>query len=227
MAAGRLLIGPEARFFVRTYVTNISTTLHRSCAHAPIPARLSSHYNAPAAFALFIKEYMTEQGGGAENYLQSAKKIDDELRDQFEKLTDDQKKALSDKHVEERNKFRKLKNKMELRKFCPEKTRPKQPLSSYKLFINENLEKQTESYKTEDEEKKFFDELVQQWRQMTDAEKKPYVDQALSNTVAYYMEVMEWEQKYVNEIPAWKVENSAKIKALLKARKPYVWGAVD
>uniref|UniRef100_A0A914ICJ8 HMG box domain-containing protein n=1 Tax=Globodera rostochiensis TaxID=31243 RepID=A0A914ICJ8_GLORO len=163
----------------------------------------------------------------SKNYLQSAKKIADELRDQFEKLPDDQKKALSDKHVEERKKFLKLRKKIELRKFRPETNRPKQPMSSYKLFINQNLEKQSESYKTEDEQKKFFDELVQQWRQMTDAEKKPYVDQALDNTVAYYIKVMEWEQKYANEIPAWKVENREKIKAMLKARKPYVWGAVD
>ncbi|KAI3408129.1 hypothetical protein GPALN_011980 [Globodera pallida] len=232
---GRLLIGAEARFFARTDVTNFSTSLGQSTAPAPILARLPSGYNAPKPFALFIKDQMTGKSGVVsvmvkivstswkslsgdekQNYSERAKKIGDELRDNFEKLTDDQKKDLWNKHVEKMNKRRKLQMKLKLHKFYAETNRPKQPLSSYMVFMKECFEKQTEPIKTRDERKKFFVGTGQQWGQMTDAEKQPYVDQAQDKSAAYHMEIAEWKQQYANEIRAWK---EAEAKASLKEKR--------
>uniref|UniRef100_A0A183BHE3 HMG box domain-containing protein n=1 Tax=Globodera pallida TaxID=36090 RepID=A0A183BHE3_GLOPA len=223
---GRLLIGAEAsRFFARTDVSNISTSLH---AHAPVPVRLPSGYRAPSAFALFIKEYMTGQGGGGgietfkiastnwqnlsrdekQNYIQSAKNIADELRDKFVKLPNDQKKALLEKHVEGQNKLERSQKKKELRKFHVETNRPTQPMTAYMRFVKENLEKQSESFKSKMEQKQFFVDMGQRWRQMTDAGKKPYVAEAQRDFAEFYMRLTEWEQKNVNRMPAWKEEKT-------------------
>uniref|UniRef100_A0A914HN31 HMG box domain-containing protein n=1 Tax=Globodera rostochiensis TaxID=31243 RepID=A0A914HN31_GLORO len=187
-----------------------------------IPARLPSGYNAPKPFALFIKDQITGQRGGPkllkiistnwkslsedekQSYSERAKKIGDELRDNFEKLTDGQKKDLWDKHVEKRNKLQRLQMKKKLNKFYTETNRPKQPLPSYLVFMKECFEKQTKPIKTKDELKEFHVELGQHWRQMTDAEKQPYVDQTQCNLAAYHKEMAEWKQKYANEIRAWK-----------------------
>uniref|UniRef100_A0A914I905 HMG box domain-containing protein n=1 Tax=Globodera rostochiensis TaxID=31243 RepID=A0A914I905_GLORO len=229
----RLLIGAEApRFFARTDVANISTSLHRSSAQAPSPVRLPSGYKAPSAFALFIKEYMTGQGGDTEtfkiastnwqnlskdekqNYLQSAKKIADELRAKFEKLPNDQKKALLAERVERQDKLQLLQEKREQRKFHEETGRPKQPITAYMRFIKENLEKQSESFKNNMEQKQFFVDLGKQWRQMTDAEKKPYVAEAQVDFAAFYMRLTKWDKENANE--AWKKKNEEKTEAAPK-----------
>uniref|UniRef100_A0A183BJ83 HMG box domain-containing protein n=1 Tax=Globodera pallida TaxID=36090 RepID=A0A183BJ83_GLOPA len=229
---GRLLIGAEARFSARTDVTNISTSLDQLPAPTQIPAWLP--YNEPKPFTLFTKEQLTGQrGGGPEtfkilsikwknlsedekrNYSERAKKIGDELRDNFEKLTNRQKKDLWDKHVEKRNKLQRLQMKKKLHKFYAETNRPKHPLTSYSVFMQKCFDKQTEPIKTRDKVKKFVAEMAQQWRQMTDTEKQPYVDQTQGNIAAYHIEMAEWKQKYSNEIRAWK---EATAKAARKAR---------
>uniref|UniRef100_A0A183CN90 HMG box domain-containing protein n=1 Tax=Globodera pallida TaxID=36090 RepID=A0A183CN90_GLOPA len=229
---GRLLIGAEARFSARTDVTNISTSPNQSPAPTQIPARLP--YKAPNAFTLFIKDQMTGQRGRVhemgkilstnwknlseeekQNYFKRAKKIGDELRDNFEKLTDGQKKELWDKHVEKMNKRRKLQMKIKLNKFYAEANRPKRPLTSNWVFIKECFEKQIKPIKTRDKVNKFVAEMGQQWRQMTDAEKQPYIDQGQSDRAAYHKEMAEWKRKYSNEIRAWK---EAEAKAAQKAR---------
>uniref|UniRef100_A0A914IGS6 HMG box domain-containing protein n=1 Tax=Globodera rostochiensis TaxID=31243 RepID=A0A914IGS6_GLORO len=223
---GRLLIGAEARFSARTDLTNISTSLDHSPAPTQIPAWLP--YNAPKPFALFTKDQLNGQsGGGAEafkilstnwknlseeekqSYSERAKKIGDELRDNFEKLTNGQKKDLWDKHVEKMNNRMKRKQ----QKFYAETNRPKRPMTSYSVFMQKCFEKQTEPIKTRDKVKKFVAEMAQQWRQMTDAEKRPYVDQTQCNIAAYHKEMTEWKQKYTNEIRALK-----EAEATLKAR---------
>uniref|UniRef100_A0A914GXG9 HMG box domain-containing protein n=1 Tax=Globodera rostochiensis TaxID=31243 RepID=A0A914GXG9_GLORO len=234
---GRLLIGAEARFFARTDITNFSTSLDQSPTPKQIHTRLPPGYNAPNAFALFTKDQLTGQSGGLkmvkivstnwksldekekQNYSERAKKIGDELRDNFEKLTDDQKKDLWDKHVEKMNKRRRLQMKMKLNKFHAETNRPKQPLSSYMLFVKERFVKHTEPFKTRDERLKFVVETGQQWRQMTDAEKKPYGDQAQGDRAEYRMELAEWKQNHADEIKAWKEANKPKAKAALKEKR--------
>uniref|UniRef100_A0A183C027 HMG box domain-containing protein n=1 Tax=Globodera pallida TaxID=36090 RepID=A0A183C027_GLOPA len=220
---GRLLIGADARFFARTDITNFSTSLNQSPAPTPIPSRLPSGYNAPKPFALFMKDQMTGKSGGVsvllkivstnwkslgeeekQNYSERAKKIGVELRDNFEKLTDGQKKDLWDKHVEKMNKRRRLQMKRKLHKFYAETNRPKRPLSSYMVFVKERFEKQTEPLKTRDKVNKFGVEMGQQWRQMTDAEKQPYVDQAQGHRAEYRVELAEWKQNHADEIKAWK-----------------------
>uniref|UniRef100_A0A914IGR1 HMG box domain-containing protein n=1 Tax=Globodera rostochiensis TaxID=31243 RepID=A0A914IGR1_GLORO len=224
---GRLLIGAEARFSARTDITNMSTSLDQLPASKRIYPRLPSGYNAPIACSLFIKDQLTGKSGGTEmvkivstnwknlseeekqNYSERAKKIGAVLRDNFEKLTDGQKKDLWDKHAEKRNKLQRYRMEKKLRKFYAETNRPKRPLTSYMLFVKERFEKQIEPIKTKDKVNKFVVEMAQQWRQMTDAEKRPYVDQTQCNLAAYQKELAEWKQKYANEIRAWK-ETEAK-----------------
>uniref|UniRef100_A0A914GXE8 HMG box domain-containing protein n=1 Tax=Globodera rostochiensis TaxID=31243 RepID=A0A914GXE8_GLORO len=232
---GRLLIGAEARFFARTDITNFSTSLDQSLAPAPIFARLPSGYNAPNAFALFTKDQLTGKSGRItemmkivstnwkslgedekQNYSERAIKIGVESRDNFEKLTIRQKKDLWDKHAAKRNRRRRLRMKMNLHKFHAETNRPKRSLVSYMVFMKERFVKHTEPFKTRDERLKFVVDMGQQWRQMTDAEKKPYVDQGQRNIAAYHMKMAEWRQKYANEIRAWK-ESTAK--AAFKAKR--------
>uniref|UniRef100_A0A183BXG5 HMG box domain-containing protein n=1 Tax=Globodera pallida TaxID=36090 RepID=A0A183BXG5_GLOPA len=80
---------------------------------------------------------------------------------------------------------------------------------------------------------KFVAETAQQWQQMTNDEKRPYVDQAQCNIAAYHKEMAEWKQKYANEIKAWKEANKPKAKAALKARDaqfnqaPFEWNIND
>uniref|UniRef100_A0A183BJ82 HMG box domain-containing protein n=1 Tax=Globodera pallida TaxID=36090 RepID=A0A183BJ82_GLOPA len=81
--------------------------------------------------------------------------------------------------------------------------------------MKECFDKQTEPIKTNDELKKVAAETGQQWRQMTDAEKQPYVDQTQGNIAAYHKEMAEWKRKYANEIRAWK---EADAEVALKAR---------
>uniref|UniRef100_A0A183BRG2 HMG box domain-containing protein n=1 Tax=Globodera pallida TaxID=36090 RepID=A0A183BRG2_GLOPA len=229
---GRLLIRAEARFFVRTDITNISTSLNQSPAPKQIPARLPSGYKGPKAYALFMKDQLRGKRGGPEtfkigstnwkslsedekqNYSERAKKIGDELRDNFEKLTNRQKKDLWDKQAEKRNKLQILQMKKKLHKFYAETNRPKRPLTSHLGFMKECFEKQPKPIKTQDKVNKFVTEMGQRWRQMTEAEKQPYVDQAQCNLAAYNMELAEWKQKYANEIRAWK---EAEAKAARKA----------
>ncbi|KAI3408117.1 hypothetical protein GPALN_011969 [Globodera pallida] len=257
---GRLLIGAEARFSARTDVTNISTSLNQSPAPMQIPAQLPSGYNAPKPFALFTKDQMTGKilntclgqsrstetfkilstnwknlsDDEKQSYSKRAKKIGDELRDNFEKLTDGQKKHLWDKHVEKTNKLQRLRMKKKLQKFYAETNRPKQPLTSNWVFIKEHFEKQPEPIKTLAKVNKFVAETAQQWRQMTDAEKRPYVDQAQCNSAAYHKELAEWKQNHADEIGAWKEANKPKAKAALKARDaqfnqqaPFEWNIND
>uniref|UniRef100_A0A914HQX5 HMG box domain-containing protein n=1 Tax=Globodera rostochiensis TaxID=31243 RepID=A0A914HQX5_GLORO len=217
---GRLLIGAETRFFARIDITNFSTSLNQS----PAPKRrilawLPSDYKGPTAYSLFIKDQMTRKSGGPkllkivstnwkslsedeqQNYSERAEKICAELRDTFKKLTNDQKKVLWDKHVKKLQRYR---MKKKLHKFYEETSRPKHPLASYMLFVKERFEKQTEPFETRDNVMKFVVETGQQWRQMTDAEKRPYVDQAQGNIAKFHVEMAEWKQKYANEIRAWK-----------------------
>uniref|UniRef100_A0A183CTH8 HMG box domain-containing protein n=1 Tax=Globodera pallida TaxID=36090 RepID=A0A183CTH8_GLOPA len=174
-----------------------------------IPARLPSGYNAPKPFALFTKDQMTGQIGGPkllkigsinwkslsedekQNYSERAKKIGAELRDNFEKLTDGQKKDLWDKHVEKMN------------------NRMKKKLHKFYAETNQRFEKQAEPIKTLAKVNKFVAETAQQWRQMTDAEKRPYVDQVQDKSAAYHKKMAEWKQKYSNEIWAWKEVKAA------------------
>uniref|UniRef100_A0A914GXI1 Fido domain-containing protein n=1 Tax=Globodera rostochiensis TaxID=31243 RepID=A0A914GXI1_GLORO len=207
---GRLLIGVEARFSARTGVTNISTRLNQSSAPTQIPSRLPS-YKKLNAFSLFTKDQLAGQSGDPkllkivstnwknlsekekQNYYERAKKIGDELRDKFEKLTNEEKKDLWDKHVEKRDKRRRLQMKRKLQKHVL----------------------QTEPIKTRDERNKIFVETSEQWQQMTDAEKQPYVVQGQCNIAKFRVEMAEWKRKYANEIRAWK---EAKAKATQKAR---------
>ncbi|KAI3408132.1 hypothetical protein GPALN_011983 [Globodera pallida] len=228
-------------------VTNFSTSLEeQSPAPALILARLPSGYNAPKPFARYVKDQLTGQRGVVvsvlvkivsknwkslgedekQNYSERAKKIGDELRDNFEKLTDDQKKDLWNKHVEKMNKRRRLQIKRKLHEFYAETNRPKQPLSSYMIFMKERLEKQTEPIKTRDERKKFFGETGQQWGQMTDAEKQPYVAQAQGNIPAYHKEMAEWKQKYANEIQRERQKKVLEVKAEGSVEKEE-WSNVD
>uniref|UniRef100_A0A914IGR6 HMG box domain-containing protein n=1 Tax=Globodera rostochiensis TaxID=31243 RepID=A0A914IGR6_GLORO len=187
---GRLLIGAEARFSART---EFPLGFHRATTRQNL-----------------LHFFENEK----QNYSERAKKIGDELRDNFEKLTNGEKKDLWDKHVEKRNNRMKKK----LNKFYAETNRPKRPLPSYLVFKKKCFEKQTEPFKTKDERLKFHTEMGRQWQQMTNAEKKPYVDQAQCNIAAYHKEMAEWKQKYANEIRAWKETNKPKAKAALKAR---------
>ncbi|KAI3408137.1 hypothetical protein GPALN_011987 [Globodera pallida] len=230
---GRLLIGADARFSACTDVTNISTSLNQSPAPTQIPARLPSSYKTLNAFSLFIKDQLTGQIGGPkllkigsinwkslsedekQNYSERAKAICDELRENFEKLTDGEKKDLWDKHVEKTNKLQRYRMKKKLQKFYAETNRPKQPMTPYFIFIKERFEKQTEPFKTKDKVKKFAVETGQQWRQMADAEKQPYVDQAQGDRAEYRMDLAEWKQNHADEIKAWK---EATAKAARKAR---------
>uniref|UniRef100_A0A183C1I9 HMG box domain-containing protein n=1 Tax=Globodera pallida TaxID=36090 RepID=A0A183C1I9_GLOPA len=145
-----------------------------------------------------------------QNYFERAKKICAELRGNFEKLTNCQKKDLWDKHVEKRSKLQRYRMRKMLQKFCAETNRPKRPLQSYSIFIKECFEKQPEPIKTLAKVNKFVVEMGQQWRQMTDAEKQPYVDQARGNIAVYHKEMAEWKQKYANEIRAWKEAKAAR-----------------
>uniref|UniRef100_A0A914GZP5 HMG box domain-containing protein n=1 Tax=Globodera rostochiensis TaxID=31243 RepID=A0A914GZP5_GLORO len=230
---GRLLTGADARFFACTDLTNFSTSLDQSPAPTQIPSRLPSSYKMLNAYSLFIKDQMTGQSGGPkllkilstnwkslsedekQSYSVRAKKIGDELRDNFEKLTNRQKKDLWDKHAEKRNKLQGYRMKKKRQKFYAETNRPTRPLSSYMLFMKERFEKHTELLKTNDEQEKFVIEMGQRWRQMTDAEKRPYVDQGQCNLAAYHKEMAEWKQKYADEIKAWK---ESTVKAAQKAR---------
>uniref|UniRef100_A0A183BIK3 HMG box domain-containing protein n=1 Tax=Globodera pallida TaxID=36090 RepID=A0A183BIK3_GLOPA len=148
-----------------------------------------------------------------QNYSERAKKICAELRDNFKKLTSDEKQDLWVEHIVKKAKRRRFRMKKKLRKFYAETNRPKHPSRSYILFVKERFEKQTEPFKTRDKVRKFVAETAQQWRQMTDAEKQPYVDQGQCNIAAYNVELAEWKQKYANEIRAW---NEAMDKAARK-----------
>uniref|UniRef100_A0A183BHL0 HMG box domain-containing protein n=1 Tax=Globodera pallida TaxID=36090 RepID=A0A183BHL0_GLOPA len=150
-----------------------------------------------------------------QNYSERAKKIGDELRDNFEKLTNRQKKELWDKHVEKRNKLLRLRMKKKLQKFYAETNRPKRPLTSNWVFIKECFELQTKPIKTLAKVNKFVAQMSQRWLQMTDAEKQPYADEMQVNIAAYHKEMAEWKQKYASEIRVWKEEEA---KAALKAR---------
>ncbi|KAI3408147.1 hypothetical protein GPALN_011996 [Globodera pallida] len=234
---GRLLIGADARFFARTDVTNFSTSLNQSPAPKQIHTRLPPGYNAPKPFSLFIKDQLTGKSGGTEivkivstnwkslgekekqNYSERAKKIGAELRDNFEKLTDGQKKDLWDKHVEKMNKLQRLRMKIKRHKFNAETNRPKQPLSSYMVFTKERFVKHTEPFETRDERLNFVVEMGQKWQQMTDAEKQPYVDQAQGDRAEYRVELAEWKQNHADEIKAWEEANKPKAKAALKEKR--------
>uniref|UniRef100_A0A914GYD1 HMG box domain-containing protein n=1 Tax=Globodera rostochiensis TaxID=31243 RepID=A0A914GYD1_GLORO len=207
---GRLLIGAEARFFA---LTEFPVGFH--------PA--TTRHNLLHFLRRINWRGKSLSEDEKQNYSKRAKKIGDELRDNFEKLTNEEKKDLWDKHIEKRNKLQRLQMKKKLQKFHSETNRPKQPLSSYMLFMKERFEKQTEPIKTQDKEKKFVAETGQQWRQMTDAEKKPYVDQAQNNIAAYHKEMAEWKRKYANEIRAWK---EAEAKAARKVRDTQFMGAL-
>uniref|UniRef100_A0A183CPI8 HMG box domain-containing protein n=1 Tax=Globodera pallida TaxID=36090 RepID=A0A183CPI8_GLOPA len=219
----------EEEAAIQRSVTNISTSLDQSPAPKQIPVRLPSSYKALRPLSLFMKEHLTGGSGDPkllkivstnwkslsedekQNYSERAKKICDELRDNFEKLTNRQKKDLWDKHAEKMNNRMKRK----LNKFYAETNRPKLPSRSYMVFVKECFEKQTKPIKTKVEQNKFVAEMAQQWRQMPDAEKRPYVDQAQCNFSAYHKEMAEWKRKYANEIRAWK---EAEAKAAQKAR---------
>uniref|UniRef100_A0A914GYB6 HMG box domain-containing protein n=1 Tax=Globodera rostochiensis TaxID=31243 RepID=A0A914GYB6_GLORO len=232
---GRLLIGAEARFLALTDITNFSTSLDQSPAPKQIHSRLPAGYNAPKPFALFTKDQRTGQSGGGtemvkivstnwkslsedekQNYFERAKKIGDELRNNFEKLTNEEKKDLWDKHREKRNKSRKMR--MKLNEFYAETNRPKLPLTSFWVFKKERFEKQTEPIKTSDEWKKFFAETGRQWQQMTEAEKQPYVDQVQANFATYRVELAKWKQNHADKIKAWKEANKPKAKDALKEK---------
>uniref|UniRef100_A0A183BSY8 HMG box domain-containing protein n=1 Tax=Globodera pallida TaxID=36090 RepID=A0A183BSY8_GLOPA len=209
--------------------------ISRRITQSPTPTQILARlpYNALGAYALFTKDQMTGKSEGTEmmkiistnwkslgedekqNYFERAQKICEVLRDNFAKLTNRQKKDLWDKHVEKRNKLQRLRMKKKRQKFYAETNRPKQPLPSYLLFKKECFEKQTEPIKTLAKVKKFGLDIGQQWRQMTDAEKKPYVDQTQDNIAKFRVEMAKWKQKYANEIRAWK---EAEAKAARKAR---------
>ncbi|KAI3418675.1 hypothetical protein GPALN_007783 [Globodera pallida] len=148
---GRLLIGAEARFFARTDITNFSTSLNQSPApKRRILARLPSGYKGPNAFALFIKDQLRGKTGGVsemvkiastnwksldedekQNYSERAKKIGAELRDNFKKLTSEEKQDLWVEHIVKKAKRRRFRMKKKLRKFYAETNRPKHPSRSY------------------------------------------------------------------------------------------------
>uniref|UniRef100_A0A914IE33 HMG box domain-containing protein n=1 Tax=Globodera rostochiensis TaxID=31243 RepID=A0A914IE33_GLORO len=199
---GRLLIGAEARFSART---EFPLGFHRATTRQTL-------FHFLSRIKCRGKNLSEEE---KQSYSERAKAIGDELRDNFEKLTNRQKKDLWDKHVEKRNKLLRLQMKRKQQKFHAETNRPKRPMTSNWVFIKECFEKQTEPIKTRDKVRKFVAEMAQQWRQMTDAEKRPYVDQTQCNFAAYQKEMAEWKQKYANEIRAWK---EAEAKAALKAR---------
>ncbi|KAL3125403.1 hypothetical protein niasHT_002131 [Heterodera trifolii] len=229
---GRLSLGGNVCFRVRTDVSKLSTTFPRLAVPTSVSGvelRLPSKFNAPRAFAIFLREQFGAQTGLAKDivktvsvtwnnlsddekqrYADSAKKVADEKRENFQALSEEQKQALIEQHesnVARRRRFRKKKS---LHKLYADTNRPKRPLVSYMLFANQ--QQQSVSLSSREERVKFVKDLGEQWRRMTDTEKEPYVTESRHNLAIYNHQVEEWKEKYADEIGEWRKANVPKTK---------------
>ncbi|KAL3100445.1 hypothetical protein niasHS_001748 [Heterodera schachtii] len=229
---GRLSLGGNVCFRVRSDVSKLSTTFPRLAVPTSVSGvelRLPSKFNAPRAFAIFLREQFGAQTGLAKDivksvsvtwnnlsddekqrYADSAKKFAEEKREKFQQLSDEQKQeliVLHESNVARRRRFRKRKS---LHKLYADTNHPKRPLVSYMLFASK--QQQSVSLNTREERVKFVKDLGEQWRRMTDTEKEPYVTESRHNLAIYNHQVEEWKEKYADEIGEWRKANMPKTK---------------
>ncbi|KAL3101723.1 hypothetical protein niasHT_020608 [Heterodera trifolii] len=230
---GRLSLGGNVCFRVRADVSKLSTTVPLLSAVptsvSGVELRLPSKFNAPHAFAIYLREQFGAQTGLAKDivksvsvtwnnlsddekqrYADSAKKFADEKRENFERLSEEQKQELIEQHQSNVARRRRLRKKKSLQKLFADTNHPKRPLMSYMIFAKK--QQQASTLKTREERVNFAIELGEQWQQMTDTEKEPYVTESRHNLAIYNHQVEEWKEKYADEIDEWRKANMPKRK---------------
>ncbi|KAH7716088.1 Protein HMG-5 [Aphelenchoides avenae] len=142
-------------------------------------------------------------------YANKASQVAEQRRNEFERLPDEQKHAKLEEHAE---RLRKVANRHTriarrhvsqrmwlpiltqlLLQFYARTGRPKQPLSAYKLFVQEQLQFVQTGTGTWDARKSAFRDAVSQWKSLPADAKKPYITKAAGLKEQYLRDLRKWE----------------------------------
>ncbi|KAH7726010.1 Protein HMG-5 [Aphelenchoides avenae] len=173
--------------------------------------RLPRGFNAPNGYVIFVKDHFDRSKSGPENvkvlapqwkklsvaqkkeYSKKSADIAAQRRRDFERLSTAEQASKRDEAKERVERIQRRRKKLERRAFNLRTGRPKLPLTAYTIFAQENLKRVQP--KTVQEASATVKEVAGKWKALSDAEKKPYVDEAARLKEAYTKDLDKWQKK--------------------------------
>ena len=155
-------------------------------------------------------------------YVENAKKATERKKADFQKLPEGEKDELLSKSIERRAKRKHMSKMRDLHKFRAETNKPKQPLTSYMLFVKE-LRSKGELPKLvgigKEEVAKFGTAAGEKWRQLASKDKEVYQEKAKALRDAYREELAVWKKENAVAIEKFSTDHRPKSKQQPKKMK--------
>ncbi|CAK5085428.1 unnamed protein product [Meloidogyne enterolobii] len=185
-------------------------------------ARLPSGFNPITPFAVFVKEKMKNSTGekaselvkkvakswkemsdlDKKSYVENAKIISQKRKDEFSQFSVQQQEDLMKSNASLIEKRKRGKLLHDLHEFYKQTNKPKRPMNGFLLFCKDGMEK-NQTPKGKEEIIQVGKDFGQQWKLMTDVDKKFYLEKAENLKNHYNKELQVWKDVNADEISKW------------------------
>lgn len=172
--------------------------------------------NIPDLAKICSKQWISLDEDSKKEYEERSKIRFEKYRQELEKfksgLTEEEGKLIKEVKKQKAQKKKKKKEKKRMRGFGI----PKRPMSAFPFYAKSKMPNPNKDTSSKD----YMRLLAQQWRQMTDNEKKPFNEMSEKSKIEYEEQMAIWVEQMVDQGDGEEVEKSKLRKQLMKLGMP-------